>query len=422
VETAKRTILYIEDDPASRRLVERTLTFSGYQVLVAERGLQGVDLARQHQPDLILTDINLPDLSGQEIATTLRQEERFATIPIVALTAQSQGSADWEMALAAGINGYLTKPLNIEALPSQLEYYLGGGRDQIDAERLAAAQTKYTREVVKRLETRIRELEKVNQDLIEMDKIKDTFIQITAHELRTPLTLVYGYTRLLEDHALIKAVLTADSDLKPLLAGLTDSVERLQGLIDEIVTISRIMTDRIDLKLVQVNTALVLRKVLQNFAKALQERMITVEYDVQEWPHDVRADKDLLQLVITNLVSNAIKYTPNNGKITIKASHDLQQFRFSVRDTGVGVPKDKLIKIFDRFHVTHDFMLHSTSKTAFGGGGLGLGLAICKGVIDAHGGKIWCESDGYDPEKCPGSVFHITMPMISVNAGRRVQV
>lgn len=127
METAKRTILYIEDDPASRRLVERTLTFSGYEVLVAERGLQGVDLARQHQPDLILTDINLPDLSGQEIATALRQEERFAATPIVALTAQSQGSADWEMALAAGINGYLTKPLNIEALPSQLEYYLGGG-------------------------------------------------------------------------------------------------------------------------------------------------------------------------------------------------------------------------------------------------------------------------------------------------------
>ncbi|TLX68769.1 response regulator, partial [Labilibacter sediminis] len=136
----KITILYIEDDPASRLLVDRTLRYAGYHVIVAERGLEGIDIARSQDVDLILTDINLPDITGRELTTMLRSDERFESIPVVALTTMDYADQR-DLAMAAGINGYMTRPLDIEKLPTQLEFYLGGGRDEIEQHRLDAAQS-----------------------------------------------------------------------------------------------------------------------------------------------------------------------------------------------------------------------------------------------------------------------------------------
>ncbi|MBC8099003.1 MAG: hybrid sensor histidine kinase/response regulator [Armatimonadetes bacterium] len=418
----KPTILYIEDDPASRRLIERALSFAGYTILLAERGLQGLDLARRHHPDLILTDINLPDLSGQEIASTLRRDQSFSSTPIVALTAQGHGSLEWEMAFAAGINGYITKPIDIEAIAGQVEHYLKGGKDQFDAAKLPGAQEKFTQEVVSRLEKRIRDLEKANEDLVQLDKMKDSFIQITAHELRTPLTLVFGYTRLLEDNLQLQALILREPELEMLLEGLNESVARLQGLIEEIVVISRLMTNRIELSSSQVNIGGLLRKALRTYQKAINDRGLTIHFDAAQFPTELRGDHDLLYLVFANLTSNAIKYTPDGGEIFISGHFDAETLRMSLRDTGIGIDKAEQKLVFDRFHTTHNVMQHSTSKTAYMGGGLGLGLSISKGIIDAHGGQLWVESAGYDPQRRLGSTFHITLPMVLSNVGQKVVV
>ena len=119
----------------------------------------------------------------------------------------------------------------------------------------------------------------------------------------------------------------------------------------------------------------------------------------------------MLQLALYNLVSNAIKYTPDGGHIYLTATGDENQIRISIKDTGIGVAKDEQGRIFERFHTAGDTQLHSTSKTAFRGGGLGLGLAVCKGIVDAHGGKIWAESPGFDPDKLPGSEFVVILPV-----------
>src|SRR5258708_27213140 len=141
----KATILYIEDDPGSQTLVQRALSFAGYHVLVASRGIEGLDMASKTRPDLILMDINLPDLSGREVTTRLRTDPRFHTVPIVALTALSQ-AGEREKAIAAGATGYLTKPVDIDKLPSQVEHYLNGAQDTADTEALMAAHTAYNQE------------------------------------------------------------------------------------------------------------------------------------------------------------------------------------------------------------------------------------------------------------------------------------
>lgn len=409
-----KTILYIEDDAASRTLVERTLRFAGFTVLVAASGLEGVDMARAAQLDMVLVDINLPDISGREVTTMLRSESRFRNTPIVALTAQALDEQR-ELTMAAGITGYITKPIDVEALPAQITYYLNGAKDYLDKDRLIDAQQRYAQEVVTRLEARIRDLEEINTTLHRLDRMKDTFIQLTAHELRTPLTLVYGYSRLLEDSPALRPVLQTNEDAQALVKSLVDAIERMQDIINEILTISRIMTNQIDMTINPLNPAYLIQKVLKHYEQAIQQRRLHVHFEPENWPPRMHADAELLMLAFNNLMSNAIKYTPNDGHIRIMAESNEHHIHIHFKDSGIGIALDEQQRIFDRFHTAAgDMLLHSTSKTAFRGGGLGLGLAVTKAVIEAHGGSIRVQSSGFNPDKMPGSDFIVTLPLMAV--------
>jgi len=410
VNATPPTILYIEDDAASRLLVERCLRFAGYHVLVAERGLQGIDIARQELPDMILTDINLPDLSGREVTTTLRADPRFAHTPIVALTALIEGQQR-ALTMAAGANGYITKPIDVELFADQVAAYLKGARDKVDEQANASAQTAYLQEVTARLENRMRALEASNRELTRLDRMKDTFIQVTAHELRTPLTLVYGYDRLLEELPAVQALAAADPNVHYLIKGLGDGINRMQSIVNEILTITRIVTNQVDISIGMVNPAAVAASVIDGYIPAMKNRMVKIHFDRAQWPVRLQGDGDLLRLLLSNLLSNAIKYTPDGGEVTLEAYERDEQVVMIVRDTGIGVAHEDRELIFERFHTTSDTLTHSTSKTAFRGGGLGLGLAVCKGIVEAHQGSIRVESPGFDLNNPPGSAFIVTLPL-----------
>ncbi len=414
----KTTILYIEDDPGSQVLVQRALSFAGYRVVIASRGIEGLDMAGREMPALILMDINLPDLSGREVTTRLRSDERFRSIPIVALTALSQ-SGEREKALAAGVTGYLTEPVDIDKLPDQVEHYLGGARDTTDTETMIKAQTAYNQEIVSRLEAKIRELETNNAELRRLDKIKDDFIQLTGHELRTPLTLVYGYSRLLQESPVVRRLKEESSEIKLFIDGLVDSIERMSAVINEILTISRIATGRIELNVGPTNLAEIVQNIVTSFSQVTQQRNLLISFNASQWPSLIQGDSELLELALYNVIGNAIKYTPDGGVINLIAKVGVTNVLISVQDTGIGISKADQQRIFDRFYTAGDTQLHSTSKTAFRGGGLGLGLAICRGVIEAHGGKIWVESTGRDEERLPGSTFYLDLPIQARTASPR---
>lgn len=406
----KTTILYIEDDLGSQMLVQRMLSFAGYRVIVASRGIEGIDMAQRELPSLILMDINLPDLSGREVTTRLRSDERFKTIPIVALTSQSQTS-ERDLAMAAGVTGYLNKPVDVDRLPAQVAHYLQGGKDTIDEVVLRKAQVAYSQEVVTRLEAKIRELERSNAELRRLDKIKDDFIQLTAHELRTPLTLIYGYSRLLQDSPIVKKLKAEASDVSMFVDGLVELIERMVKVINEILTISRIASGRVDLNITPTNLATITAAVIKNYQEAAQKRNLLINFTPSQWPVTLHGDFELLELCLHNLLGNAIKYTPDGGLITLSCRVGANNAVILIQDSGIGINKDDQVRIFDRFYTASDTQLHSTSKTAFRGGGLGLGLAISQGVIEAHGGRLWVESEGRDEEKLPGSTFYIELPL-----------
>ena len=412
--TAKATILYVEDDPDSQTLIHRILTHNGYRVLIAPTGLDGLDMARRHHPDLILTDINLPDMSGREITDWLRADPDLCEVPIIAVTAQVH---DFERrkTLVAGVNAYITKPINLQKLVHTVEACLQGQLPPPETEGLEEARRAYHRELIERLEKTVRELETHNRELQRLDRLKDDFIQLTAHELRTPLTTVYGYSRLVQTLPAVQQLMATDPEAHATITGLLAAIERLHAVVDEIVVVSRIASGRVDLRLALTSLADIIRQVILDYTPVLTQRALQLQLTPEEWKISLIVDKQLLEMAFNNLLGNAIKYTPDGGKITLRVEHvekiNGPHVRIVFQDSGIGIAPEDQPYIFDRFYVTGDTQLHSTSKAAFRGGGLGLGLAICKGIVEAHKGHIWVESVGRSETDLPGSTFYVEIPL-----------
>jgi signal transduction histidine kinase len=147
---------------------------------------------------------------------------------------------------------------------------------------------------------------------------------------------------------------------------------------------------------------------LQSFGRA---RDVEIQFRGLSSLPIIRGDAQRLHEAFWNVISNAMKYTPDGGQIRIRGHQIEDAVHIMVEDDGVGIPLEEQERIFDRFYVLEDTSLHRSSKTDFKGGGLGLGLPVTKGIIEAHGGKVWVESEGYNEERLPGSTFHILFPV-----------
>ena len=263
-----------------------------------------------------------------------------------------------------------------------------------------------------------RALDKANRDLERLDQTKSDFISIASHELRTPLTTMIGYTEMLiEDHTLAPQVLS-------MLKGIHKGTQRLHEIMDSMFDIAQIDTRSLQVNLTPVDTAELIKDVSNGLEKSFQERKQTLTINIPPVPL-AKADPNLLKKLFQHLLTNAIKFTPNNGKITIAAralptrSTELPHggVEIVVSDTGVGVDPASQDIIFSKFYQPGDLSKHSTSKTRFKGSGAGLGLALSKGIVEAHGGRIWVESKGYDEVNFPGSKFHVVLPASNLDNG-----
>jgi signal transduction histidine kinase len=263
-------------------------------------------------------------------------------------------------------------------------------------------------EMTSRLQERTLELERMNQILINIDKTKTNFIQISAHELRTPLTLIMGYSQMLEQDT------KNNPELLSLAQGILDGSERMTDIVDSMLDVSRIDSNTLFLRKTGLRLDLLIKKVNKGFEKAFEERNIAMDTDgLRDLPL-IPADPDLLVKVFHNIIMNAIKFTPDGGSITISGRYlngsEPPQVEIAVRDTGIGIEPALQHLIFEKFNQTGDVLLHSSGKTKFKGGGPGLGLAIARGIVEAHGGRIWVESPGYNEQVHPGSTFFVSLP------------
>ena len=248
-----------------------------------------------------------------------------------------------------------------------------------------------------------------------MDQNKSEFITVAAHELRTPLTLISGYTEILQS-------MVDRPDVKPMLDGIMKGQERLLEVVNSMLDVSRIDSELLTAYKEPLSMPTALEKVRSYFKENLIERNISLSIDLQGLPK-IRADAELIYKLFLQLVMNAIKYTPDGGQVVVKGyapvlvpdPDDPETSRpgleITVADTGIGIDPEYHQLIFGKFYQIGSSRFHSSGRTKFKGGGPGLGLAIARGIVKVHQGQIWVESPGCDEQKCPGSIFHVLLPL-----------
>jgi signal transduction histidine kinase len=258
-------------------------------------------------------------------------------------------------------------------------------------------------------------LDTANRNLEHLERTKANFVSIASHELRTPLTVLRGYTEMLLDDPGIKE----NPNYLKTLQGIHKGTIRLHEIMDSMFDIAQIDARSIELHMQPVDLSVLIQTVCSGMAKSVQERQQTLSVEMDTIPA-IKADPKTLRKVFYHLITNAIKFTPNGGKIRVLGravapnQRDLPEggVEIIVADTGVGVDPNARELIFTKFYQPEeDLNKHSTGKSKFKGSGSGLGLALSRGIVEAHGGRIWVESPGYDEVTFPGSQFHVVLPL-----------
>lgn len=392
----------VEPIPAMGRISRKKVEFSPDSVFISA-------LVEQRQP-LLQYEIDFnPDYGGitEEERKWLKEQAMEAHVPVSAGT-------DLVGLIAIG-----PKSSAVPYQPGELELV------QILADQTVVALQ--NARLYSELGDQNEKIRHLNVDLVEqnerleiMDQVKTDFITIASHELRTPLTQVKGYADILsamnEENALTR------EQTREIVGHINRATLQLESLITAMLDASQLDVDGLQLTFVKTRLDTVLRLALEPLIQAIRERRISLSMKgIEELP-PIQADFKRLVQSFTNIIGNAVKYTPDHGSITIEGQvvpsqeEENEYVEIVVADTGIGIDPRFQELIFEKFFRVGDPQLHSTGSTKFRGAGPGLGLPIAKGVIEAHGGHIWVDSEGEDDERLPGSRFHIILPVWPPNA------
>ena len=263
----------------------------------------------------------------------------------------------------------------------------------------------------------IADLKRTNNILRQLDRNKLDFIQVVAHELRTPLTVLNGYIKVLRTFPEIKA----NATLGDVINGIIKGTDRIHEVVNLMLDVTRIDTETLQVIAESIPLLQILNDLVHDFAKATEERKIEITIEYGADTPNIFGDPTLIQKALYQLIVNAIKYTPDRGKVTISTragiiDDEIPAVEIAVKDTGIGLDPEHHELIFEKFYQVGRVAIHSSGKTTFKGGGSGLGLAIVRGVARAHGGKVWVESAGYDETTFPGSTFYLQLPINPIGA------
>jgi signal transduction histidine kinase len=253
------------------------------------------------------------------------------------------------------------------------------------------------------------EVARANRELSRLEQAKTDFISIAAHELKTPLTLIQGYVNILTD------LQEVNEQIASLSQGINRGAERMGTIINDMLDLSALDTNQVSLVLDEVDLKHVMELIVTQVNSVLSERKQAIEINIDNRP-TVEADGRRLHQVFKHIINNAIKYTPDGGKIFVScreleaAKNRPDSIQIIFEDNGVGIAPEDRDKIFEKFYRVGDSDRHSTGQTKFMGAGAGLGLAIVQGLVEAHGGSVRAESQGFDMQNFPGSRFIVTLP------------
>jgi two-component system sensor histidine kinase/response regulator len=368
--TSHSTILVVEDDPSMLEIIAFLLEDEGYQTLQADSGEAALALLPSNKPDLIISDVMMPGMSGFDLYERIRQHQEWAQIPFVFLTAKGQ-RADVRRGMGLGADDYLTKPFE----PGEL----------ITAVKVRLARSAETQAAIDNAAT----------------ELKGTIVQTLTHEFRTPLALVVGYTDLLQEIG----QQMDESAFQTTLHGLHEGAQRLVNLVEDFLLLTRLnsgaMVREIDRQLVETtdpNRAV--KEAIDQFVDRAEAKNISLSADLEDRPSSVAIAFRHLLDIVRRLVDNAIKFSEAGGQVIVTTRWDETAWCMEVSDKGIGISHEALSEIFEPFR--------QVGRQKREQQGAGVGLTIVRGLAEAYGGRVVVEST---PQE--GTTFTVWLPLIA---------
>src|SRR5437867_2426950 len=399
-------VLVVDDEESVVVTIKAILQLDGYNVATTTSGARARAMVRDTEYDLVLTDLRLEDGDGLDVLKAVR-ESYPETVTIMLTGYASLESAI--QALRAGAYDYLVKPSEVEELRSTVARGIERRRLGQELRQRVAELADLNESLQQRIDQATAELKERYEQLKELDRMKSQFLSIASHELKTPITAMSGFLQVALRRVGRLSEGEAAAPVAEGLRGITEQLEvvyrqtgKLARLVDELLDVSRIQTGRIEFRYGDVDLSELANEVATRMQLTTTAHEISVRRDSE---NVVTADRDHLEQVLNNLLTNAIKYSPGGGTITIDVRpEDDGGVRVSVTDEGIGIPEKELDAIFGLFY-------RSPDRAARDAAGMGLGLYISKEIVVRHGGRIWAESGG-----TKGSRLNVTIPRVPVGA------
>ncbi len=381
--------LLVDDLPENLMALEALLRRDNLVILKARSGTEALEILLTHEISLALLDVQMPGMDGFELAELMRGTERTRRVPIIFLTA---GEADRQRRFRgyeAGAVDFLQKPIEADVLRSKADVFFSLARQQLqlarqrDSLKVTADENEYL----------LHESRQYAVALRDADRRKDEFLATLAHELRNPLAPIRNGLQILR--------MAPDGPQAEEVRGMMDrQLTHLVRLIDDLLDVSRVSQGKIDLRKERITLQSALKSAVETSQPLIDTARHKLVIEVPEEPLWLDADSTRISQAVSNLLNNAAKYTPDGGRITLTARRDGGEAVVTVADNGLGIPGDMLPKVFDLFTQVDRHLERSK-------GGLGIGLALVRRLVDMHGGSITAESAGLNN----GSAFTIRLPL-----------
>jgi signal transduction histidine kinase len=376
VHQKKPDILVVDDTPANLQLLTGMLKEHGYRVRPVPCGKLAIQAVQNEKPDLILLDINMPEMNGYEVCEYLKADEATKEIPILFISALDETIVKIKAFAAGGVD-YVTKPFQFEEVEARVRTHLKLRRLQIELAR------------------QNRQLQENYDQLKKLEDLQDNLTNMVVHDMRSPLMGITGNLELLE----INAEKKLDSNEQGILRAARSSGLILVGMVNSLLDISRLEQGQMPLNVTESNIDALIQNAINSLGSLTKQ--VSLLYQKQSLPVMVNCDANLITRAIANLVGNAIKFTPEGSKVAVSVERNEAGVKLCVADTGRGIPREYHEKIFEKFGQVEARQQSKTYST-------GLGLTFCKLAVEAHGGKIGVES-----EVGRGSTFWFTLPRLN---------
>lgn len=369
----KRLILIVDDLPENLQVLAGHLTEQGYEILAATNGPRALALVRNRKPDLILLDIMMPGMDGFAVCRELKAEEDSSDIPVIFITARTD-TGDILQGFELGAVDYITKPFRPPELLARVRTHL----------ELKSSRDLFT--------TYNKQLERISRHLRRLNEDKNRFLSIVSHDIRGAFGNVISVSRLLTDEEPVE-----EEDASQLLTDIGIEAEHMIALAENLLNIDAIERREIRLQSEHVDTQPLLDFAIQAHQMASQAKTITFQLQCDN--SAIRGDLTACRQILSNLVSNAVKYSPPESQVWIEAARDGDGLvRLSVRDEGQGISAEdqkKLFRPFTRLTRKAESIEHS----------IGLGLSIVRLMAEGMGGSADCESRPGE-----GATFFVRLP------------